>query len=554
MTENNTKLKIMPIGGLHEIGKNMTLFEYGEDILIVDCGMSFPDSEMLGIDVVIPDFSYLEENSEKVKGLIITHAHEDHIGGVPYLLQKLNVPIYTSRLTLAFIKNKLSEFKIEADLHEISAGQSFRIGCFKIETIHMTHSVADSLGFAIDTPCGKIVFTGDFKVDYTPVDGERIDLARLAQLGSDGVMLLMADSTNAVRKGFTPSEREVGISLGNIFRNTKSRIIIATFSSNVHRVQKIIDLASETGRKVAVSGRSMENMVSIAKELGYLNVPAGTIIDLKQIKNYLDDQLVVITTGSQGEPMSALARMANNEHKDVHIRENDVVILSSSPVPGNEKTVSTVLNLLMERGATVLYNDIADTHVSGHACEEELKLIQSLIRPKYFMPIHGEFRHLKRHAEIAEDLGLPEENIILAENGCVVEMSRTKVELSNERVPAEAIMVDGLGVGDVGSAVINERRKLSESGVVVISACYDEVSGHIIDGPYIHTRGLVYVKEYGQILEEARHVLEDALDEAYDRDMSLSEVKDLLRITLKRFIYRKTNRDPVIIPVFTSVD
>ncbi|MBR4151322.1 MAG: ribonuclease J, partial [Firmicutes bacterium] len=367
-TENTKKLRIMPVGGLHEIGKNMTLFECGDDIIIADCGMSFPDSEMLGIDVVIPDFTYVIENSDRVRGLIITHAHEDHIGGVPYLLQKLDVPIYASRLTLGFIKHKLEEHKIEADLHEIKAGQSFRLGCFKIETLHMTHSVADALGFAIDTPVGKVIFTGDFKVDYTPVDGQRIDFNRLSQLGSDGVLLLMADSTNAVRHGFTPSETEVGISLGNIFRGTHSRIIIATFSSNVHRVQKIMELAKENGRKIAVSGRSMENMVKIATELGYLKVPAGTLIDLKATKNYKDNEIVILTTGSQGEPMSALTRMARDEHKDIKIRNNDVIIFSSSPVPGNERAVTSVLNLLMEKGARVIYNDIADTHVSGHAC------------------------------------------------------------------------------------------------------------------------------------------------------------------------------------------
>lgn len=548
------RLRVMPIGGLHEIGKNMTLFECGDDILVIDCGMSFPDPDMLGIDVVIPDFTYLEENSERVRGVIITHAHEDHIGGVPYLLQKLDVPIYASRLTLGFIRHKLEEHKLTADLHEIRAGQSFRLGCFKIETLHMTHSVADSLGFAIDTPVGKVIFTGDFKVDYTPVDGERIDFARLAQLGSDGVLLLMADSTNAVRHGFTPSEKEVGISLGNIFRSTRSRIIIATFSSNVHRVQKIMDLCKETGRKIAVSGRSMENMVKVASELGYLKPPAGALIDLKQAKNYKDNEIVILTTGSQGEPMSALTRMANGEHKDIKIRNKDVIIFSSSPVPGNEKAVTQVLNLLMEKGATVLYNDIADTHVSGHACEEELKLMHCLIKPKFFMPVHGEFIHLKAHAGIAESLGMDPKNILFAENGCIYEFTKDEAKLLDERIPAEGVFVDGLGVGDVGSVVINERKKLSVGGIVVIAASYDPVKHEFLSRPELHSRGLVYVKEYGALLDETREDLEDALAYADLEHMNVQAVRDFMKSTVRKFIYNRTNREPIILSVITTVD
>jgi len=553
-TENTKKLRIMPVGGLHEIGKNMTLFECGDDIIIADCGMSFPDSEMLGIDVVIPDFTYVIENSDRVRGLIITHAHEDHIGGVPYLLQKIDVPIYASRLTLGFIKHKLEEHKIEADLHEIKAGQSFRLGCFKIETLHMTHSVADALGFAIDTPVGKVIFTGDFKVDYTPVDGQRIDFNRLSQLGSDGVLLLMADSTNAVRHGFTPSETEVGISLGNIFRGTHSRIIIATFSSNVHRVQKIMELAKENGRKIAVSGRSMENMVKIATELGYLKVPAGTLIDLKATKNYKDNEIVILTTGSQGEPMSALTRMARDEHKDIKIRNNDVIIFSSSPVPGNERAVTSVLNLLMEKGARVIYNDIADTHVSGHACEEELKLIHCLIRPKFFMPVHGEFIHLKAHAAIAEKLGMDPKDILFADNGCVYEFTKDSAKLLEERIPAEQVFVDGLGVGDVGGVVISERKKLSEGGIVVIAASYDPSAHEFLSRPEIHSRGLVYVKEYGVLLDETREDLEDALAYADLEHMSIQAIRDFMRSTVRKFIYNRTNREPIILSVITTVD
>ncbi len=550
---NRNKLKIMPLGGLHEIGKNCTLFEYGNDILIVDCGMTFPDSDMLGIDVVIPDFSYIEENSEKVRGLIITHAHEDHIGGVPYLLQKIHVPIYASRLTLGFIENKLSEFKIKADLHEIEAGQSFRVGCFRIETLHMTHSVADALAFCIETPVGKVFFTGDFKIDYTPVDGQKIDFARIAEIGDEGIELLLADSTNAIRKGYTPSESVVGVSLGNIFAGTPRRIIIATFSSNVHRVQKIMDLAKENGRKVAVCGRSMENTVRIASELGYLKVPANTLVDMKQIRNYPDSELVIITTGTQGEPMSALTRMANNEHKDVKIKAGDVVILSSSPVPGNENAISGVLNSLMDLGATVLYNDIAETHVSGHACEEELKLMHSLVRPRYFMPVHGEVRHLRRHAEIAESLGMAPENIFIAENGSVLELDGHTAALSDEKITAGAVMVDGIGVGDVGNVVLNERKRLSEAGVVVLAATFDASTRELLSGPDLYTRGLVYVKEYGDLLDEAKATLEEALRQAYKKNMNLSEIKEYLRSTLRKFIYNKTNREPVIMPVITSV-
>ncbi len=551
--KKNMKLRVMPIGGLHEVGKNCTLFEYGDDILIVDCGMTFPDSDMLGIDIVIPDFSYLEENSSKVRGLIITHAHEDHIGGVPYLLQKIQVPIYASRLTLGFIQNKLAEFKIDADLHEIEAGQSFRLGCFRVETLHMTHSVADALAFCIETPVGKVFFTGDFKIDYTPVDGQKIDFARIAEIGDEGVLLMLADSTNAMRRGYTPSEAVVGISLGNIFAGTPHRIIIATFSSNVHRVQKIMDLAKENGRKVAICGRSMENMVRIATELGYLNIPAGTLVDMKQIKNYLDSEVVIITTGTQGEPMSALTRMANNEHRDVKIKPNDVVILSSSPVPGNENAVSGVLNQLMDKGATVLYNDIADTHVSGHACEEELKLMHSLVRPKFFMPLHGEVRHLRRHADIAQSLGMPADNIFIGDNGSILELNGDTAALLSEKITAGAVMVDGIGVGDVGNSVINERKRLSTSGVVVIAATFDEGTKELLYGPELYTRGLVYVKEYGELLDEAKIVLGEVLEHAYEKDLSISEMKDVLKSALKKFIYHKTNREPVILPVITTV-
>ncbi|MBR5640994.1 MAG: ribonuclease J [Firmicutes bacterium] len=546
------KLRVIPLGGLHEIGKNMTVLEYGNDIMIVDCGMAFPDDEMLGVDVVIPDFSYLIENSEKIRGLVITHAHEDHIGAIPYLLQKLNVPIYSTRLTLGFIRNKLREYEVDADLHEITPGDEIRLGVFRVETIHTTHSVADSIALCIDTPVGKIFHTGDFKIDYTPVDGEPLDLSRLAELGDEGILLLMADSTNAGRKGYTPSEQQVGIALNNIFASTKKRIIIAIFASNVHRAQRIIDMAVANGRKVAISGRSMENMVRIAEELGYLEIPDGALVEMNQVKNIPDDKLVIMTTGSQGEPMSALTRMANNMHKQVQIRPGDMVILSSTAVPGNEKMVSNVVNTLMEKGAEVIYSDIAETHVSGHASSEELKLIHTLLRPEYFMPVHGEMKHLIAHAEIAESLGMNRSRILFGANGDVFELSRGKAKKTKETVPAGAVMVDGLGIGDVGSSVLNERRYLSEAGLIVMAACFE--NGYLVSGPELISKGFVYVKEHKNLLEEARTVVEEELMFCLDSGRhDVNGMADICKGRLRNFIYEKTERSPVIIPVFMEV-
>lgn len=548
------KLKVIPLGGLHEVGKNMTLLEYGEDIIAIDCGMSFPNSEQYGIDAVIPDFSYLIENARKFRGVIITHAHEDHIGGVPYLLKQLNVPIYGSRLTIGFIRHKLKEHKInDAKLVEIEADKQFKLGCFAINPIHTTHSVADSFAFCIETPVGRIFHTGDFKIDYTPVDSEPIALGKIAKMGDEGVLLLMADSTNAMRKGYTPSEQNVGISLGNIFAQTPQRIIIATFSSNVHRIQRIIDLAVANGRKVAVSGRSMENTINIAKELGYLNIPANTLIPLKQIKQYRDSKIVIITTGSQGEPMSALYRVAAGGHKDISIRKGDVIILSSSPVPGNEKDVYNLINTLMEKGAKVIYSDIAETHVSGHACEEELKLMHTLVHPKFFMPVHGEVRHIVSHAKIAEDLGMASKNIFFAQNGSILELTKDRAKLSAETIPASDVLVDGLGVGDVGAAVLNERKVLSESGVVVISAVFDAATDELINGPEIKTKGLIYVKEYGEMLRQAQEQIIEAVNLAIDEGKSRGAIEKIMVDTLKKFIYKRINRDPVIVPVFMEV-
>jgi len=549
------KLKVIPIGGLYEIGKNMTLLQYGDDILVIDCGMSFPNSEMLGIDVVIPDFSYVVENSEKIRGIIITHAHEDHIGGIPYLLEKINAPVYGSRLTIGFIKKKLDERKNKkAKLREIYPGEKMRLGCFTIEAIHTTHSVADSFAFAIDTPVGKVVHTGDFKVDYTPVYGDPIDLPRFAELGTEGVQLLLCDSTNASRKGFTPSEKVVGESLRNIFSTIDGRIIIATFSSNVHRVQKIIDIAVECGRKVAFSGRSIEQMVAIAQELGYLSIPANTVVNLKKISKVLDSELVVITTGSQGEPMSALYRMASGEHREVKIRKGDTVILSSTPVPGNEKDVSNVVNSLFELGANVIYNDIAETHVSGHACSEDLKLLHSLLRPKFFMPVHGEARHLKAHEELALELGMEEKDIVIAKNGDIVELTKDKIKLSGEKVQAEAIMVDGLGVGDVGAVVLNERKNLSEAGCVLVAVTLDSATGEILAGPSISTRGLIFVKGYGELLKDAEEYIEEVLIQANPNILDDHEaIKKLMRDKLRKFIYERYERSPMIVSIIMKI-
>lgn len=545
------KLKIIPLGGLHEVGKNMTLLEYGDEIMIIDCGLGFPEDEMLGIDIVIPDFTYLINNSEKIKGMVITHAHEDHIGAVPYFLKTLNVPIYGTRLTIGFIKNKLKEHNIEGDLHVVTPGDVIKMGCFSVETIHTTHSVADALCLAIDTPVGKVFHTGDFKIDYTPVDGEPINFGRLAAIGDEGVLIMLADSTNAGRKGYTPSEKTVGIALGNIFRGNPHRIIIATFSSNVHRVQKIMETAIENGRKIAVSGRSMENMVKIATELGYLNIPETHIVDINQTKSMKDSEFVIITTGSQGEPMSALTRMAKSEHRAVQIRKGDVVILSSTPVPGNEKTVSNVVNSLLEQGADVIYNDIADTHVSGHACEEELKLIHTLIHPKYFMPVHGEFKHLRSHALIAEAMGMPSENIFYMENGDILELTADKARRSGATVPCNLVMVDGLGVGDVGSIVLNERKYLSEAGLIVIAATFDKDNGQLLAGPELISRGFVYVRENSDLMSEAQLYMEEVLMHSMDEGMKDKQaLKNALREALRTFIYKKTKRNPVILPIF----
>ena len=558
MKQNTNKkesqgLKVIPIGGLNGIGKNMTLLEYQDQILVIDCGMTFPEDEMYGIDIVLPDFSYLQTAGKKIKGVILTHGHEDHIGAIPYFLKVINAPIYGTRLTLGLVKSKLEEHGLKARLNTIKPGDKFKLGPFGVETIMTTQSIADAVCFCIDTPAGRIFHTGDFKIDYTPVDGEPINFTKLAEIGAKGVTLMMADSTNALRPGFTASEKVVGETLANIFEDVNQRIIIATFSSNVHRVQKIIDNAVKCKRKVAISGRSMENVVKIAMELGYLSVPAGTLVDIKKINTIPDRQLLIITTGSQGEPMSALSRMASNDHKSVQIKKGDVVILSSTPVPGNEKMVSNVVNKLIEKEATVIYSDIADTHVSGHACEEELKIMHSLIKPKFFMPVHGEARHLMAHKEIAKNLGMKNNSIFILENGQILNLTRRRAEISKETVPAEDILVDGLGVGDVGNIVLRDRRLLSESGLIIVVAAIDR-ERNVVSGPDIISRGFVYVRENEDLIEDARSLVEKTLNNCRSRNTrDWTAMKSMVRDSLRTFIYEKTKRNPVILPIFLEV-
>ena len=553
-TKKVPSLKVIPIGGLNEIGKNMTLLEYQNEILIIDCGLSFPDDEMYGIDIAIPDFTYLIANREKIVGMVLTHGHEDHIGAIPYLLKNIKIPVYGTRLTLGLVENKLKEHNVIGDLKTIKAGDKITLGHFDIETIRTTHSIADSICLAINTPAGVVFHSGDFKVDYTPVDGEPIDFSRLAEIGKRGVTLMLCDSTNALRPGFTASERVVGQTIENIFRTAKTRIIIATFSSNVHRVQRIIENAVKFGRKVAISGRSMENVVALAIELGYLDIPPGTLVDLKMTRNIPDDKLVIITTGSQGEPMSALARIASGDHKSVKLKKGDMVILSSTPVPGNEKTVSNVVNKLFEKGAEVIYSDIADIHVSGHACQEELKLLHSLIKPKYFMPVHGEYRHLIQHARLAESLGMSKDNIFVMENGEILKFNRHRAAKEDGVVEADAVLVDGLGVGDVGNIVLRDRKMLSESGLIIVVAAIEKESRTVVSGPDIISRGFVYVRENEGLMEEARRVAEEALEKCQDKRIKdWNNMKAHVRDALSGFIYETTKRSPIILPIFLEV-
>jgi len=551
---NQQPVKLIPLGGLNEIGKNITVLEYKDDIIIIDCGLAFPEDEMLGIDIVIPDFTYLLKNRDKIRGMVITHGHEDHIGAIPYFLREFNIPVYGTKLTLGLIGNKLKEHAIAGNLITITPGNVFKLGAFAIEAIRTTHSIADSVCLVVETPAGIIFHTGDFKFDYTPLHGQRMDFHRLAEIGNKGVLLMLADSTNSERKGYTASEKTVGIALENIFRETKDRIIIATFSSNVYRVQIIIDAAVKYGRKIAISGRSMVNVINVATELGYLNVPDNVLVDINKTKHIKDEELVIITTGSQGEPMSALSRMAAGDHKAIQIKKGDTVILSSSPIPGNEKTISNILNKLFEKGADVIYSDIADIHVSGHACEEELKLMHALIKPKFFMPVHGEYRHLRQHAIIAQDMGLPKEKIFIVKVGQVLNLTKNNVVVSKETVVSGNVMVDGLGVGDVGNIVLRDRKLLSESGLIIVVAAVERGSGVICSGPDIISRGFVYVRESEDLIESARNAVKARLEQCQlDGVKDWSALKNAVKDELRSYIYEKTKRNPVILPIFLEV-
>ncbi len=549
-------VRIIPLGGLGEIGKNITLYECGEDMFLVDCGMTFPDEEMPGIDIVIPDFTYVLKNVDKIKGLVVTHGHEDHIGAIPYLLKEFNLPVYGTALTLGLIEGKLKEHRLldSAKLNTVKPGDTVKLGCFSIEFIHVNHSIPDAVAVAITTPSGVIVQTGDFKIDTTPIDGEVIDLARFAELGKKGVLALLSDSTNAERPGFTQSERIVGESFSNLFKKAeKKRIIVATFSSNIHRLQQIIDEAARCGRKVAVSGRSMLNVVAVASELGYLTVPEGVLVDIDVINRYTPDQLVIITTGSQGEPMSALRRMAFGDHRKVNISAGDMIIISATPIPGNEKLVTKVINELLKLGAQVVYEKMYDVHVSGHACQEELKIMLDLVKPKFFIPVHGEQKHLVKHAGLAEAIGVPEKNILISSIGRVIEMTPDSMKVV-ETVPAGGVMVDGFGVGDVGNVVLRDRKHLAEDGIIVAALSVDSVTREVLSGPELISRGFVYVKESEEMFDDAREFACDILEKCYVSGIrDWSTVKARLRDGLSKYLYEKTGRSPMILPIILEI-
>ena len=551
--ENNGTVKVIPLGGLEQIGMNMTAFESEDSIIVVDCGLAFPDDEMLGIDLVIPDVTYLKENISKVKGFVITHGHEDHIGALPYVLKEINVPVYATKLTTAIIESKLKEHNLLHDTKRkvVKYGQSINLGDFRIEFIRTNHSIADAAALAIYTPAGVIVHTGDFKVDYTPVFGDPIDLQRFGEIGKKGVLALMCDSTNVLRPGFTMSERTVGRTLDNIFNeNQNSRLIIATFASNVDRVQQIINCARKYNRKVCVEGRSMVNIINVASELGYLDIPDGTLIETEQMKNYTNEQIVLITTGSQGESMAALSRMAANLHRKVSIQPGDTVIFSSTPIPGNEKSVAKVINELGMKGAKVIFQD---THVSGHACEEEIKLIYSLVKPRYSIPVHGEYRHLMAQKELAEGLGMDKDDIFVIHSGDVLSLSEENAEVV-DKVTTGAILVDGLGVGDVGNIVLRDRQNLAENGIIVVVLTLEKYSNQLLAGPDIVSRGFVYVRESEGLMDEAKSVIEQAVLDCLDRNVSdWGKIKGTIKDTLSEFLWKKMKRNPVILPIIMEV-
>ena len=550
------KLRVIPLGGLNEIGKNLTVLEYADDIIIVDCGMGFPDEDMPGIDIVIPDISYLEANRDKIRGIVLTHGHEDHIGAIPYVLRQINPPIYATKLTLGIIKNKLEEHSLpcEPSLNCVKAGQTVRLGSFAVEFIHVNHSIADACCLAISTPLGMLIHSGDFKLDVTPIDGEMMNITRLGEIGRKGVLLLMCESTNAERPGFTPSEKKVGKSLEYIFTsNPDKRIVIATFSSNVHRVQQIIDVSASHGRKVAITGRSMLNIVGAAVELGYMKVPEGVLIDVGAVKRYKPEEITLVTTGSQGEPMSALYRMAFGDHAQVSLGRSDLVVLSSSAIPGNEKLVSRIINELSKNGVSVLHDAVVEVHVSGHACQEEIKLMQALTKPKYFMPIHGEYRHLAANREIALDMGIEDRNIFISDIGKVLEIDSKGARFSGT-VPAGKVLVDGYGVGDVGNIVLRDRRHLSQDGLIVVVASVDAEAGLLLSGPDIVSRGFVYVRESEELMDEVRAVAAEAIDKCLGKGGRVDRIhlKNCVKDDLSKFLYAKTKRKPMVLPVIIN--
>jgi len=549
-------IKIIPLGGLGEIGKNMTLYECQGDMFIVDCGLAFPGADMLGVDLVIPDFTFVEKNIDKIKGLVITHGHEDHIGSIPYLLKKVDLPIYASPLAIGLIKGKLKEHGLlnKARLHVVAPRQQVKMGCMTAEFIRVNHSVPDAMAIAIHTPAGVIVQTGDFKVDYTPIEGEVIDLARFSELGSEGVLCLLSDSTNAERPGSTISERKVGESFQGLFGDAVGkRIIIASFASNIHRIQQIIDIAQTFGRKVAVSGRSMENVVGVAIELGYLTIPKGILVDIDAINRYPKDKLIIITTGSQGEPMSALSRMAAGDHRKVNVTSDDFIIISATPIPGNEKHVTRVVNDLLKLGAEVIYSSMYEVHVSGHACQDELKMMLAMTNPKFFMPVHGEYKHLVAHSKIAREMGVLPQNTLIGDIGQVIEINGETMKVTGT-VEAGRVLVDGLGVGDVGAIVLRDRRHLSQDGLIIVVMTMEAASGLLLSGPDIVSRGFVYVREAEELIQDARSVVKTILDKCYDEGIrDWSTIKINVRDGLSNFIYKKTRRGPMILPIITEV-
>ena len=549
-------LKIIPLGGLHEVGKNITVFQYEDEMIVVDCGLSFPEDEMLGVDLVIPDITYILKNKEKLKGMVITHGHEDHIGSVPYFLKQINTPIYGTKLTLGLIKNKLEEHNLESStkLNEVVPGDTIKLGKnFKVEFIQSSHSIPDSVMLAIHTPVGTVLHTGDFKVDYTPMDGKLMDFGRLAELGKKGVLALMSDSTNAERKGFTMSESTVGEVFDRLFNNCRKRIVVATFASNVHRVQQIVNCAIKYNRKIAVCGRSMINMISTARDLGYIKCPDNLFIDIDMINNYVDEQLLIITTGSQGETMSALTRMASGTHRKVKITQNDLIIISANPIPGNEKHVSKVIDSLMQIGAEVVYSALADVHVSGHACQEEQKLILALTKPKYFIPIHGEYRHLIAHGETAKIMGVPKENIFKLENGKILEMDKNNAEFTG-LVQSGIVLVDGLGIGDVGNVVLRDRQHLSQDGLIIVVLTMEGSTGEVIAGPDVISRGFVYVRESENVMEDIKQAVRHEVRRFEQNGVrDWSTIKNSIRENLRDYIFTKTKRNPMIIPILMEI-